>query len=198
MKRQYCQRCAYPTITCVCKAIDKVILPIRVVILQHEKESKHAKNTARLAKLASPEIEIVKLTNSIAHADLISSIDRTTAIVLYPNNSSITLESYKKKIISLQLNAEHLHEKVTLILIDASWRQAYGIWQQNTWLKDLTHCHFGKVPEQRYLIRKSKKTHQLSTIEALAQSVEILCGISGQAYISLFIYMQKYWTDFKD
>lgn len=198
MKRQYCEKCEYPLATCVCKAIVKVVLPFRVVILQHEKESKHAKNTARLAKLISPEIEIVVLTKGYEINELVSSIKMTNAVLLYPNETSTSLESFNIKSVQSRSNTGYLYNEITLILIDASWRQAYGIWQQHTWLKDLPHCHFGEVPEKQYEIRKSKKSHQLSTIEALAESIEILCGISGKPYISLLNHMQRYWARHKN
>lgn len=194
MKRQYCEKCAYPQTTCVCKAVVRVVLPFRVVILQHEKESKHAKNTARLAKLISPEIEIIKLTKDIEIKELVDSIKTTNAVVLYPNETSTTLESFNSKYEQSRLNSEYIDNNTTLILIDGSWRQVYGIWQQHMWLKNLPHCHFGEIPNKQYKIRKSKKSHQLSTIEALAHSIEILSGISGKPYINLFNYMQKYWS----
>lgn len=197
MSRQYCKQCAYPASTCVCEAIESIILPFRVIILQHEKESKHAKNTARLAKLVSPGIEIVRLCNQFNINELADSIDRPNAIVLYPNDTSVTLEDYKMGIKESEASNPYSLQRVTLILIDASWRQAYGIWQQHTWLKDLVHCHLGEVPSKQYMIRKSKKPYQLSTIEALAHSVEILSGISGQPYLHIFTYMQRYWADYK-
>jgi DTW domain-containing protein YfiP len=194
MSRQYCEQCAYPKKTCVCAVVETLTLPIRVVILQHDKESKHAKNSARLAKLVSPDIEIVKLSDTCSLKILISSIVMTRSLVLYPNDTSIALESYTKTHINTVRKSKVVTERVTLILIDASWRQAYGIWQQQAWLKELTHCHFANIPNKQYVIRKSKKQHQLSTIEALAHSVEIICGISGQAYLNIFNYMQEYWA----
>lgn len=194
MNRQYCEQCAYPKQTCVCAAVEPLTLPIRVIILQHEKEGKHAKNTARLAKLVSPDIEIVKLSDTYSIKILVNSIVVANALVLYPNDTSIALEGYTQAHIKNIRKSKMSTEPLTLILIDASWRQAYGIWQQHTWLKKFRHCHFANLPNKQYVIRKSKSSHQLSTIEALAYSVEIICGISGQAYLDIFNYMQEYWA----
>jgi DTW domain-containing protein YfiP len=194
MSRQYCKRCAYPITTCVCGAIETLALPNRVIILQHKNESKHAKNTARLAKLVSPSIEIVDVSGSASLSILSKSLLTSEVLVLYPNNTSIAIESYIQEHAKNAEKNDLLRKPITLILIDANWRQAYGIWQQQKWLKAFTHCHFDNLPSKQYVIRKSKKAHQLSTIEALAHSLEIISGVSGQAYLNVFSFMQRHWT----
>lgn len=191
MTRQYCNHCAYPIKTCVCESIELVEIPFRVIILQHKKESKHAKNTARLAKLISPSIEIVELTNTKLLNTVVYSLNSANVIVLYPNEGSFALEDYS---LTQGFKKEEVtNNNLVLVLIDASWRQAYGIYQQQKWLNIFPNCHFDVIPLKQYSIRKSKKGFQLSTIEALARSIEILSGKSGQAYLNIFNYMQDKW-----
>jgi len=193
MSRQYCENCAYPLSTCVCAAVIPIALPIRVIILQHEKESKHAKNTARLAKLVSPEIEIVVLANKVLVKEVANSLHDSEVLVLYPNNTSTALESYMQKRLGNTSKLNFPISDIALLLIDASWRQAYGIWEKQQWLQQYVHCHLAELQDRQYLIRHSKMPHQLSTIEALANSVQKICGLSGQAYLDVFHYMQNHW-----
>lgn len=61
-----------------------------------------------------------------------------------------------------------------MIFIDASWRKAYRIWQQNPWLQQLPNITFTNAPKTRYQIRKHKRETSLSTIEAVAYCLQQL------------------------
>jgi DTW domain-containing protein YfiP len=183
IKRIYCLQCKYPKVTCVCDAVTTIILPIKVIVLQHKKEKLHSKNTIRLACLVSPSIQVINTTVVTETNQLLADLDINHAVVLYPSSQSKAIEGIGEK-------RNQIH---TIILIDGSWKQAYSIWQSFPKLRSFAQIHFEFPPQKQYEIRKSKKTYQLSSIEALSYSIATLTKIDTSAYGLVFAKMQERW-----
>ena len=179
MRRSYCERCQYPSVVCVCQFVKRIDNQTNIVVLQHPKESDHAKNTAKLAVLCFANIEVVRLPKSLtvdapAIASLPTYSNEHQSALLYPSEHSsciddFLLRSVKATSQSNQGNPDSCLQ--TLYVLDGSWRQAYAIFKSNSWLADLPQVHLRSIPEKKYEIRKSKSDHQLSTIEAIAYAI---------------------------
>ena len=183
MPRLYCDQCRYPRNTCLCQFVEPIELPVRVIVIQHGKEASHAKNTIRLAKLVSPQIEVVNTDEEDVVNNLLAMLIQDNSLLVYPSESSSPIEEI------------NLHNQLfdTIIILDGSWRQAYSIWQSFPKMRKLQQVHFKNPPTQKYRIRKSKKQSQLSSIEALAYSVDVLTKIDTSAYLQIFEHMQERW-----
>ncbi|NDV90855.1 DTW domain-containing protein [Alteromonas sp. 345S023] len=182
--RQYCNRCSYPQKTCVCKHVTKVTLPIEVVIIQHPKEAAHAKNTARLIGLSTAQARIVNAADTEQMAQLKACLQPYASILLYPNDGSEALEAVEKQ------TRARLQQ---LFVIDGSWKQAYGIVKQHTWLQSIPAYHFLHAPSTRYRIRHTDIEQGLSTLEASAYAMHCLYGIDTGPFIRLQAAMQDNW-----
>ena len=184
-KRPICTRCHYPKTVCICGFISEVKVPLQLTILQHPLESKHGKNTARLLPLCIENSEIIIGENQQDFANIkasINALDNKTW-VLYPNAQSLPLEECDK----------HYPNTLPhrLIVIDATWRKATKMWQLNPWLHELPSWHFDALPENQYRIRKSTLEHSLSSLEATAQALKIICNTDTQPLLTLFEAMQQ-------
>lgn len=187
--RRCCSRCAYPLSTCVCDSVIGCELPCKITVLQHRKESKHAKNTVRLAKLIAPDIEIIlDDVECLKNGEFAAKLK--DAILIYPNPHSNVLLKH-------DLESKHTLEDTHLLFIDATWKQAHGIWKRHPLLSTLDsyHLELSEMPE--YTIRKAKRTNYLSTIEAIAYCTEILFGQDKHPYLSLLARMQSNWPSQK-
>ena len=183
-KRPYCQTCHYPMVTCVCSAITHVQLPIEVTVIQHKQETNHPKNTIRLASLVSPSIEVFRsdlIDDITQHLD---SLDKQSTLVVYPSPASEPLESY----------SDQKHTITTVVLLDGTWGQAFALWNKFELLKSFRNVHFEQAPEQQYRMRKSKKQYQLSSIEALAYTLNTIVAIDSQPYLNALQCLNKHWT----
>lgn len=185
-KRPQCTKCHYPLITCICDQIEKVSVPKRIIVLQHKLEAGHAKNTLRLLKLISPSVEVIKTKKTSQLEALDLQLEKTALV--YPSDISVGIEDLK-----LDPKAEVIEN---LIFIDASWRQAYGIWQVNKWLHQYKQLHFNVPPPSRYSIRISRKDYQLSTLEAVAYSLNVLSGTPMGPFHKALDALQGQWTKF--
>lgn len=158
-------------------------VPITLLVLQHPTETKHPKNTLRLLSLCIPQTRIVigeslqdfaALAQQVAHAP-------NDYWLIYPNSKSVALEDAQ---------VDSMPRPQHLILIDATWRKAFKIWQLNPWLAQLPSFHFDSPPNSRYSIRKTNIAHGLSTLEAAAYALECRFNIDTFSLLDLFGHMQ--------
>ena len=183
--RAYSDSCHYPKSTCICNSITTFASPVRIFILQHKREASHAKNTARLIRLCIPDkAHIINVSDDEAMARLQETLDIESTAILYPSERSEILEMKAAKLRS---------ELTTLILIDGSWKQAYGIMSSHTWLANIPAYKFDQAPLSDYRIRHTQVANSLSTLEATAYALNILYGCSTQPLLSAQAAMQQYW-----
>lgn len=113
--------------------------------------------------------------------------DPISTAVLYPAPDSLDLT--------------HLHVQSAscikrIILIDASWKQAFSIWQHNEWLN---HYPFYKLPLNNaghYTIRHSQLEFSLSTLEAVAYSLQSIEQLDTAPLLNLLSTFTQQWLRF--
>ncbi len=175
LKRQICPTCLRPKITCICHLAVSVPSDIEVLILQHPLEVEETKGTARLLHLSLPNSQI--LIGEMF--DVTKLISRKHTILLYP----ITPEDHSLGIVAPpELNLELLTQSVSelsnirLIIIDGTWRKSRKILCKNPYLQTLPRLILEDLPAGQYSIRKARKPHQLSTMEAASAALAQLEG----------------------
>lgn len=182
--RPYCPQCHYPEKTCLCEHIHMTSTALEVIIIQHPKEANHAKNTAKLVALSIPSTSIINAHDVEAMTALSRRIDLTTTLLVYPNDNSVPIEAL----------GETTKQAISaVILIDGSWKQAFGIVKQHPWLQTLTSVHFATAPSSTYAIRHTSLSHALSTLEATAYSLATLDNADVSALYKLQGAMQAQW-----
>lgn len=182
--RLYCQQCRYPESTCICSYINTVDTSLDIVVIQHEKEALHAKNTARLISLCIPTSRTV-LTNDVqAMSSLARECSFAHTALIYPSDTSMSIERTART---------RLTQFSTLLLIDGSWKQAYGIVKKNPWLETLPAFHFTSAPGSNYDIRHTKLAHALSTLEATAYAISCLEKTDVSALYEAQRALQQCW-----
>ncbi|BFT32071.1 tRNA-uridine aminocarboxypropyltransferase [Alteromonas sp. D210916BOD_24] len=182
--RKHCKHCQYPLSTCICSYICPVELDFEIKIVQHPKEATHAKNTARLAALSIPTARIINSADGAAMDTLANSCDHRSTLLVYPSEYSTPIETL----------ADTTKQAVTtLVLIDGSWKQAFGIVKQHPWLQSLTSVHFTQAPHSNYLIRHTSLPHALSTLEATAYSASCISKLDISSLYRLQRAMQDNW-----
>lgn len=159
--RPTCPHCLRAQTACICHLISKVQSSVEVLILQHPMEALETKGTARLLHLCLPNSTI--FVNEVFEDKLLLSIKNS--ILLYP----ITPEDHSLGIASPpDLNSTVLAQldNIRLIIIDGTWRKSRKILCKNPYLQTLPRLMLDDLPVGQYTIRKARKPHQLSTLEA--------------------------------
>lgn len=161
LKRKSCARCLRPNITCICHLISAVDTDIEVLILQHPLEVTETKGTARLLHLCLPNSEL--LIGEVFDTDILASAKQS--FLLYP----ITAEDHSLGIAAPpELNKSPSTDltNTRLIIIDGTWRKSRKILCKNPHLQTVPRLVLEDLPASAYTIRKARKPHQLSTLEA--------------------------------
>ena len=159
--RPTCPTCLRAKITCICHLVSSVNTDVEVLILQHPLEVLETKGTARLLHLCLPNCGV--LTGEVFEESQLLSTKNT--ILLYP----ITSEDHSLGITSPpELNKFWLNDlkNIRLIIIDGTWRKSRKILCKNPYLQTLPRLLLDDSPAGQYTIRKARKPHQLSTMEA--------------------------------
>lgn len=187
--RKHCPCCGYPAQTCLCAAVKPVNNRIEVIILQHPKESVHAKNTVRLLNLALANITIQVGKTAADFARLAENLARSPVetAVFYPAEQSVELHSRPGN------DAPPIERA---IFIDASWKQAFGIWQKNSWLNQYPFYKLPLNQPGRYTIRQSDLDFSFSTLEAVAYSLEYLEQLEPTPLLNLLNAFTQQWSRF--
>ena len=190
--RASCKHCHYPQKTCVCAAIIPMKCAVQVTILQDPSESQHAKNTARLIPLILPNCDIIVGNTPEDFAALCTRLHPEIAqghcAVIYPSPSALCVEN-----LATTNNTSSRPPFSHLILLDGSWRKAKKIWLSNPWLHTLPVLSFAQVPDGQYHIRHTQLTDSLSTLEALAHTLQIGFGVDTMPLHHIFSAMQAHW-----
>jgi DTW domain-containing protein len=159
--RPCCARCLRAQRTCICHLISTVETDVEVLILQHPQEVLETKGTARLLHLSLPSSK-VSMGEIFDESILISS---RQSLLLYP----VTPEDHSLDISKPpELNPAWLDDlnNIRLIIIDGTWRKSRKILCKNPYLQTLPRLILNVLPAGQYTIRKARKPHQLSTLEA--------------------------------
>lgn len=188
--RAKCHRCHYPLNTCLCEHIKPVHNQTEVVVLQHSKEAVHAKNTVKLLQLSLQNIHCY--TGKVAEdfkslREALSECDDAT-VVLYPSPESTELTSTYK--------LQNCSKIKRLIVIDGSWKQAYGLWKRNPWLDKYPFYRLPDNIDGQYGIRKTQVSSGLSTLEAVAFTLQCIESTDTAPLYQLLDAFKQQWYRF--
>ncbi|MFQ3190320.1 MAG: DTW domain-containing protein YfiP [Paraglaciecola sp.] len=188
-KRQVCSQCGYPQSTCLCAWVNPITAPLNIIILQHPKEVKHAKNTVKLLTLGLEKITVLQGEKPNDWEKLAQKLAKQPQnySLFYPHEQSISVES----ISSPESKESVFPVDHNVIFIDASWRKALKIWHLNPWLQQCNSWHFTNPPDNQYHIRQTTQQDSLSTLESVVYVLEYTHNINCKPLHTLLSKMQQ-------
>jgi DTW domain-containing protein YfiP len=162
-RRPSCTRCLRPSSVCFCHTIAVLPTRTRVLMLQHPRERKVGVGTARLAHLALPNSDLrVGLDFAADPAVQAALAPGAPSYVLFPRMDAIPLGELPRE------------RPITLVVIDGTWWQARKLLKLNPAVAALPAVAFTPRRPSGYLIRRQPAEFCVSTIEALAEALEVL------------------------
>ncbi|MGA4636912.1 tRNA-uridine aminocarboxypropyltransferase [Pseudomonas solani] len=163
MSRPQCPRCQRPTSHCLCPLIPSLPSRTRVLVLQHPSEVGHALNTARLAALG---LENAELRVGEHFPELAAELadPRHDVRLLFPGDEAVSLA---------ELDGT-AGRPVLLVVPDGTWRKARKLLHLNPALAALPRVTLPAGGVSRYRLRKAPAPGALSTLEAIAQALDLL------------------------
>ncbi|MDR9879075.1 DTW domain-containing protein [Pseudomonas allii] len=162
MSRPQCSRCLRPLTHCLCALIPSLDSRTRVLLLQHPSEVNHALNTARLAALGLNNAQLVV---GEVFDDLATLLNPPgyQARLLFPSDDAQPLQHYAPD-----------DTPLLLVVPDGTWRKARKLLHLNPLLAALPRVTLVGDAVSRYRLRKAPGPCALSTVEAIAQALQVL------------------------
>lgn len=185
MARKLCQQCEKPINVCLCSFITDIHNHVKLVILQHPNEVNQSKGTVPLLSHALSDCKVI-VGDDFSNNDEVNQLIehyQQHCVLLYPQDKAITASEYIDNIIAnktlntkgkhsddldvnIDVNAEDILQHICLFVLDGTWKKTYRMFMQSTNLHSLTQLTLPENIEGQYHIRKTKKAHALSTLEA--------------------------------
>lgn len=185
MPRTLCCKCRYPENVCVCPWLTRIDSTVDIVILQHYRESDHAKNTVRLVQLAIEDVDVRVVQPGSNLEQVLNVQNGERCAVFFPTADSRPLE---KNLSSFSAND---YRKV--VFLDGSWKQASGMAHRLSKNRHIHFFHFENPQPSRYQIRHTTRTFGLSTIEAVALALEKAFSVDTRPLTELLEGFQNHW-----
>ena len=162
MSRPQCPRCLRPTTHCLCALIPSLHSRTRVLLLQHPSEVNHALNTARLAALGLVNTQLV-VGEVFEDLQTLLNPPGYQARLLFPGEVAQSLQTYGPS-----------DEPLLRVVPDGTWRKARKLLHLNPLLAALPRVTLAAGAVSRYRLRKAPGPGALSTVEAIAQALQVL------------------------
>lgn len=159
----------------MCDVFQQVDTRTQLALIWHRDERRKSTNTGRLALRTLRNS--IALTRGLKDAPLdLRSLDRPERrlFVLFPEGDA--------RVLTPELVAES-PLPVTLVVPDATWRQARNTVRREPLLVAATKVLPPPGPPSEYHLRYAPQPHQLSTAEAIARAFGVLEGVEVQREI---------------
>lgn len=195
--RKNCVKCGRAADSCYCRlliSLNNAFVP--VVILRHSDEVKKPLGTARIAKLSLSHCQLIDGVDYSDNPDfqsLINQADTARLALLYPGENATPLQPINLDELHASVERGDNHRAFTLIVVDGTWRNTREILLANPILQSIPKVTMS-FPVSRYTVRKSPAEECVSTIEALACSLDYLYNGQGSflRLLDAFDYMVDY------
>ncbi len=153
---------------CICDVLPTLHSTTRLLLLIHLRETYQTSNTGHLLPLAMPSCEMR------IYGDYNDPMSEE-GLVLPGHQTYLLFPGHEAKILTRE-EIEEDGRPVSLIVPDATWRQASRMMRRCTPLHSLPRRILPPGPPSRYKLRRSDDPSRLSTFEAAARALGILEG----------------------
>lgn len=166
--RPVCETCARPTSACCCALLPSIATGVRLVVVQHPRESRVPIGTAAMAVRSVQGASLIIATDVDRSDELRRIVEdpERRAVLLWPGEGACDLEAA-----SLPLPA-------TLVVVDGTWSTAKKLVRRNRILASLPRVRLSPKTPSRYRIRKEPRAECLSTLEAISLALGAIEGDS--------------------
>jgi DTW domain-containing protein YfiP len=187
--RPRCAACGLPRATCLCALAAPVDNRVPLLVLQHPREAREAKGSARLLArcLARCRVVVGDEFDDAALAPLLHG-DGRRSVLLYPPDDGTAAG---------RVDAEALAGApgVQLVVLDATWRKSLRLLRTHPMLAALPRMALAPAGASRYAaLRKAPRPGQLSTLEASCHALARLEGEPAR-YLPVLEAFERFVAD---
>ncbi|MCR6651588.1 MAG: DTW domain-containing protein [Cellvibrionaceae bacterium] len=185
-----CAVCLLAEPVCICTWAVTRDSEVDFVLLLHHDEVFKPTNTGRLiADIFPANVSAFEWSRTEPAADLLALLADPARypVIVFPADETSGR--------TIHTSAPPLQGKrLTLLLLDGTWRQASRMFRSSAWLADLPVLTFASAQEGRYAVRQKIRDGQLATAEAAAELLR-LCGeeANGEVLEDYFLVFNEHY-----
>ena len=170
----FCPVCKLYNDICICSEIKEFTLDTRISILMHIKEKRKVSNTGKIANLCLSNSQVIYKGEKYPTTDIEDLISEDHInLILYPDATS-------------ELNKEFIAEcdkPINLILLDGNYNQAGKMFRLERTLRRAKTIRLPLGQIRKCKLRSPLHPEQISTIEAIINSLEIIGDSKANEYM---------------
>ena len=144
---------------CICASLPVIHSKTNILVIRHWKERHKPSNTARLAELAIPKLNVIDYGAPGTQWDP-TILNLAKPALLFPDTDAPTLPYVPQ----------------TVVVVDGSWPQARKLVNKLPGLKHMPRIHVAPPSRPTIRLRKPPIPEGMSTIEAIARLLDQLEG----------------------
>ena len=171
---RHCPRCLRAACICACVQLPgvPVACAVELLILQHPREQREPKGTARLLHLAVAGSRLLVGERWPRPPDEGREGPLRRELLLYPPTPDAPGLATPPALDAAWLQSPHL---LRLVVVDGTWRKSLRMLHESAWLQSLPRCSLAAPPASRYAaIRRARGLQQRSTFEAAVLGLQTL------------------------
>lgn len=160
-----CQRCLLAKAACICPWRTEMRIGIDIILLMHRDEVFKPTNSGRLIADTFPANTYVFPWSRTQPPEALLSLlvePERYPVVLFPPGQDYCGH------VHIGPPKLTMRQKLTLILLDGTWKQARKMFKTSRWLHNLPLVVLDEEREGRYAVRQAAAAGQLATAEAVA------------------------------
>lgn len=191
-----CDLCQLPTFTCICDWKPNVSSNIEVILIMHSDEILKPSNTGHLiSDVLTDKCHLFEWSRTEPEEKLLQLLNDPNRryAILFPPPSEHDKQPNRPINIAQPIEKNKLEspdKKLTLVVLDGTWRQCKRMFNQSHWLYHIPCFNLDVSQQAQYKLRKSAEDHQLATAEAAALAFEQWQEVEAakvlQNYFSVF------------
>jgi len=153
--------------------VPTVATRTEVLVVRHEREGWKSTGTARIAQLAMPNLRIVEYGEDAEPAKSALPSEVANAHLLFPGEGAVTLSPSPLASRDPLPEGEGIRR---LIVLDGTWRQTRKMFSKLPALHDVPKVQLPPGAAKVLRLRESTFEEGRSTLEAIAEAIELLEG----------------------
>ena len=170
----FCPVCRLYNDLCICSEIKEFALETRISILMHIKEKRKVSNTGKIANLCLSNSQIIYTGEKYPTTDIKDLISEDHInLILYPDATT-------------ELNKEFIakcDKPINIIALDGNYKQAGKMFRSEKILRKVKTVRLPLGQRRRCKLRSPLHPEQISTIEAIINSLEIIGDSKANEYM---------------
>ncbi|WP_440905577.1 tRNA-uridine aminocarboxypropyltransferase [Catenovulum sp. SX2] len=169
-----CEQCQLPLFACICQWKTTVKCELDVILIMHTDEILKPSNSGHLiSEVLGENCHLFEWSRTEPEEKLLHLLndkERQYAILFPPPLEQARQPSRPITIAPTinKIKAQSPQKKLTLVVLDGTWRQCKRMFNQSQWLYHIPCFNLDVSQQAQYKLRKSAEVHQLATAEAAA------------------------------